>query len=83
MLISLRKNLDFLKTQFDLYVKENPEPRQGSSTCSVTEGLSDIVYYVADTDRAFAQEVFDRIEKNKEKICGFCQVNKKILKIKF
>ena len=63
-----KKFITFLKKQFDLYVKENPKPRRGSSTCSVTEGLSDTVYFLAQADIAFGQDVFNRIAENKNEI---------------
>lgn len=62
------KFIDFLKTQFDLYLKNNPIPRKRSSTCSLMEGFSDIVYVISDTDIAFAQKVFNRIEESNEQI---------------
>lgn len=72
------KFIDFLKTQFYLYVKERPTPARGSSTCSVSEGLSDIVFYVAGTDKNFAQKVFDRINQNKEKIEDLQVISNKV-----
>ena len=62
------KFVDFLKTQFDLYVQEKPIPDSGSSTCSVSEGLSDIVFFLAETDPDFAQKVLNRVTENKKKI---------------